>query len=147
MNLFGWLKRLFQREPPADLLGPADEESFVYVKLPGNIMPIERGDLYEDPINDLLSKHSLGEVTGGGSQLGDNDADGNPTVEYAGVDLDVSDLAAALPILRDALLSLKAPLGAELHYTIDGKKLLDVLTPEGWRLEQPRQQLHPGFGI
>lgn len=152
MGIFDWLKKRAQAEEPEaepaeEPPEPVDAESFVYVMIPGNIMPLERGDLFEDPIDDLLAERELGSVTGGGSQMGEDDAEGNPTVEYCGIDIDVTELSGALVLLREALVSLKAPEGTEIHYTRAGEKLLDALESGTWKTEQPRAHLHPGFGI
>jgi hypothetical protein len=50
-------------------------------------MPLERGDEYEDPIEASLSELGLGEVTSGGSQLGDQHFDGTRPIEFCAIDL------------------------------------------------------------
>jgi hypothetical protein len=42
-------------------------EHFLYVKNPGNIGPVERGDRFENPQSLALKKDGVGRVTGGGS--------------------------------------------------------------------------------
>lgn len=147
MRFFDWFKKQPRPKTPEEEPAELDAESFVYVMIPGNIMPLERGHLFEDPIDDLLGERNLGCVTGGGSQMGEDDADGNPTVEYCGIDIDVTDVNGVLSLLREALVTLKAPSGTEIHYTRSGKKLLDALESGTWRTEQPRTKLHPGFGL
>lgn len=46
-----------------------DEESVSYIiaTLNDKIMPIDRGDVYEDPLDELLSELGVGEVSGGGT--------------------------------------------------------------------------------
>ncbi len=44
---------------------------FFYVRNPGNIQPIERGERFEDPLHAALDKEKLGEVTGGVQQRWD----------------------------------------------------------------------------
>ena len=36
------------------------------------LMPIDRGNLFEDPINNILHEYNIGEVTGGGTSLQKN---------------------------------------------------------------------------
>lgn len=50
----------------------SDETSreFLYVLIPEGLSPLDRGDKYEDTLDDRLGAFGLGEVTGGGSQLG-----------------------------------------------------------------------------
>ena len=143
--MFNAIKSLFGgKKPPQPSF---DIENFVYVKLPGNIQPMERGELFEDKIDPILAQENLGTVTGGGSLLGDPRPDGTRIVESCGIDIDVSDRSRALEVLRELLPRIDAPLGTELHYTRGNTKLQDVLTSSGWHVEQPRTYLHPGFGI
>ena len=100
MGIFDSLKGLPEGEPAERTAVAIDAESFVYVMIPGNIMPLERGDHFEDPIDHRFGARSLGGVTGGGSKMGVSDADGNPTVEYCGIDIEVTDLAAATGVIE-----------------------------------------------
>jgi hypothetical protein len=121
-------------------------ELFVYVKLPDPVGPIDRGKRYEDPIAERLAEESLGEVSGGGSQLGDEQPDGTRPIEFCGIDVEVTDRRKALDALRVALIELHAPIGTELHYTVAGVRLQDEFQADGWVLEKPRFFVHPAFG-
>jgi len=44
-------------------------QHFFYVLIPESLGPIDRGEKYEDPLIDALGE--LGQVTGGGSQMGE----------------------------------------------------------------------------
>lgn len=134
-----------RRAEPDD--APFDPGAFVYITLPGNIQPMERGSKFEDRIDPELARHGLGSVSGGGSFLSDPRPDGSRVVESCGIDVDVTDLPAALAVLRDVLPRLDAPAGSELHYTRDGVRLLDRLSGDGWSVGLPRAALHPGFGV
>jgi hypothetical protein len=101
--------------------------TFVFVKIPESIMPIERGDKYEDPLDEALKKAGLGEVTGGGSQLGDPNADGSPHIEWVGIDVDLLDLSRGLPFLRGELKRLGAPQGTTLEFNVDGVETSEPL--------------------
>ena len=131
-------------EPPQQSF---DVEKFIYIKMPGNIQPMERGELFEDKIDPVLAQDNLGAVSGGGSLLGDPRPDGTRIVESCGIDIDVTDLSRALVVLRELIPQLNSPVGTELHYTEGGARLQDVLTPSGWELAQTRTYLHPGFGV
>ncbi|GAA0819444.1 hypothetical protein GCM10009111_23440 [Colwellia asteriadis] len=48
------------------------KEQFLTVRINDKCEPLDRGDIYEDPLDEALQKESLGEVTGGGSQLNEN---------------------------------------------------------------------------
>lgn len=156
MSLRDFLSRVFGSttkslglgaEQPNTPLPPAlDREKFIYVKLPESLGPIDRGSKYEDPLDQRLRAAGIGEVSGGGSQLGDKNPDGSRDIKFCGVDVDVTDLGQALELLRDTLPLLGAADGTELHYTWRETKLQDVLRNGVWELEQPRVSLHPGFG-
>jgi len=77
-------------------------EHFFYIRVPNLLKPKDRGEKYEDPLKDALGE--LGQVTGGGSQLGD----GN-TIEYCGVDVVVIDRHHGLKLVRKIMKSCGAP--------------------------------------
>ncbi|MBN8248809.1 MAG: hypothetical protein J0L84_15390 [Verrucomicrobia bacterium] len=77
---------------------------FFYVRIPEDLLPIARGERYEDPLQDALDAEGLGEVTGGGSQLGDGNL-----IEYCGVDLVVRDRDRGLELIRSVMRRLGAP--------------------------------------
>ena len=83
---------------------------FFYVRIPGNIQPIERGERYEDPLQTELTAQDLGEVTGGGSQMGEG-----KTVEFCGLDVEVSDRDKGLQVIRDVMRRLHAPAGTVIE--------------------------------
>lgn len=123
----------------------SQQAAFIYVKVPESIGPMVRGERYEDPIEEMLETLGLGEVTGGGTQLGDARADGKRPIESCGLDVEVTDLQRGLSALREELQRLGAPVGTELHYTVDKQSLQDELGPDGWRQNQLRTLRHPAF--
>jgi hypothetical protein len=46
--------------------------SFIIAQLNDKIMPIDRGDFYEDPLDEFLRNNKYGEVTGGGTMQAQN---------------------------------------------------------------------------
>ena len=97
---------------------------FVYVKIPGNIGPMERGKRFEDPLQGALSREHLGEVTGGGSQLADEDTS---TILFCGLDIDVYEVERGIALLRRELIRLKAPRDTFLLYEVNGQEFEDPL--------------------
>jgi hypothetical protein len=95
---------------------------FVYIKIPGNLGPMDRGEMFEDPLQDALDKNNLGEITGGGSQLADPDADKENTIEFCGIDVDIYEPVNGLACLRRELIRLQAPKGTLLLYELDGRE-------------------------
>jgi len=74
-----------------------------------HIEPLDRGARYEDPLDAALRERGLGEVTGGGSQLTDTGE-----IEFADVEISVTNLDDALPVIVSTLEASGAPTGAEL---------------------------------
>lgn len=110
----------------------ADEASgtelFVMVQIPESIEPLERGSKYEDPLNAALQAQGLGEVTGGGTQLGPPKADGSSEITSVDIDVDLVDAERGLPALRAELKKLNPPKGTELTYEgKDGEVIKEVL--------------------
>jgi hypothetical protein len=101
--------------------------TFVFVKIPESIMPVDRGEKYEDPLDKSLKKDALGEVTGGGSQLGEPDKDGARHIEWVGIDVELVDLARGLPALKAELKRLGVPPGTSIEYETNGEKITEEL--------------------
>lgn len=136
-----WLKSLFtgRSDPPLTEL--------VYIRLPGRIEPLERGDRFEDPLIEALAKVGAGEVTGGGSSLGPEDAEGRRFVEFAGIDIDTYNVDLARSVARSTMTASKAPAGTQVEFTREGAMRMDRLEESGWSLDLPRTDTHPGFGV
>jgi hypothetical protein len=91
----------------AVMLGFAEDaaeqgQHFFYVRIPESIGPVERDEKYAEPLGDALGE--LGEVTGGGSQLGE----GN-TIAYCGLDVVVNDRDRGLNVIRQSMRACGAP--------------------------------------
>ena len=85
-------------------------EHMFYVRIPASIQPLERGELFEDPLHQVLMSAGLGEVTGGGSQLGENE-----TIAYCGLDVIVKDRDRGLQLIRSTMRKLAAPEGTVIE--------------------------------
>lgn len=96
---------------------------FVTARLPESIMPLDRADRYEDPLDDALSPRNLGEVIGGGSQL-----TGEKEIEFVDIDLELANLDEAVDVVKQVLEEAGAPVGSELRFERDGR---DVVIPFG----------------
>jgi hypothetical protein len=148
MGLIAWIKGLFG-SAKTDAAPGVDPGAFIFIIIRDSTGPLERGEVYEEPIDAALRARDLGQVTGGGSQIGEDRPDGTQTIAWCGIDVDLSSATkckVALELLRAELRRLEAPIGSELHYTDAGHRLLDRLEEEGWRLRLARDFLHPGFG-
>lgn len=83
----------------------------VYVLLNARLMPIDRGELYEDPLIEEFEANGLGEVTGGGTMQAKSGE-----IDYCGIDVDVFDLEKGIEFLLDFFKRVKAPRGSKLQY-------------------------------
>ena len=88
----------------------------ITARLKAHIEPMDRGEWYEDPLSEMLEKKQLGEVTGGGSALGDDFK-----IEHADLEIALANLDTALQFTRDCLEQIGVPLGSELIYEADGE--------------------------
>lgn len=83
-----------------------------------HIEPIDRGERYEDPLHSVLQQAAMGQVTGGGSQLGELG-----TIEFADVEIELANLDGAVNTVVEALEAAGAPEGSELINAGDSRVL------------------------
>ena len=82
----------------------------VVARLNDRAQPLDRGDLYEDPLHEHLQAVGLGEVTGGGTQLMDRGE-----IEFCDVEIDASSVSTdVLSGIAGKLEELGAPKGSRL---------------------------------
>jgi hypothetical protein len=84
--------------------------TFIFVKIPESIMPAERGEKYQGPLDESLRSKDLGQVLGAGTELGEPDAEGKRFIQWVGLDIGLSDMERGLPFLKNELSRLGAPL-------------------------------------
>ncbi len=87
----------------------------VVARLYEHIGPIDRGERYEDPLHAVLEGAELGQVTGGGSQL--NELGG---IDFADLEIELTDLDAAVRVVTETLDQAGAPQGSEILDAADG---------------------------
>jgi hypothetical protein len=78
------------------------------------IQPIDRGERYEDPLQAVLESKEIGQVTGGGSML--NELGG---IEFADIEIGLTNLDEALTVVAETLENAGAPEGSELLQASD----------------------------
>jgi hypothetical protein len=94
------LSRLFGKKPEPT-------GTVVTVRLNDRAPPMDRGERYEDPLQELLAKNGWGEVSGGGSQLSE---DGE--IVFCDLELLLTEVTPdILRAIADKLDSLGAPVG------------------------------------
>jgi hypothetical protein len=76
-----------------------------------HLEPLDRGERYEDPLMEALEEKELGEVTGGGTQLGEKGE-----IRYADIEIMLADLDKAVAFVKTTLEKLGVPEGSELVF-------------------------------
>ena len=102
-----------------------DYPHLVLARLYEYIEPIDRGDRYEDPLQDALEKAGAGRVTGGGSQL-----DELGGISYVDIEIELANLDDALRTVTGALEAAGAPQGSELMLASDERVLREFGTQQ-----------------
>ena len=84
---------------------------YITARINARIQPIDRGEFFEDPLHEVISRSGIGEVTGGGTQLAD-DPDG---IAFCDVEMCVGEVSeAAISTIIARLEALGAPRGSRL---------------------------------
>lgn len=98
-----------------------EEVQYIIVTINEKIGPIDRGEIYEDPLDDFLKKQAIGEITGGGtSQFTTGEIEyGNIEIELNHKEINSDKIAALIKQLE----SLGAPKGSYLTIEKTGEKL------------------------
>jgi hypothetical protein len=88
----------------------------VIARLNDRAQPLDRGELYEDPLEEVLRKHRAGSITGGGTQLADN-----TEIEYCEIEIEVREpVSGNLSLVKETLERLGAPKGSTLRLLPQG---------------------------
>lgn len=108
---------------------------FIYVKLPIGSSLEGRERYFHEELDAALTEQKLGSILGWGGSLSDADTHRPARVAFHRIDIEVTDVAPALALLRRTLGTLNAPEGTEVHYVMEGVALQDVSASTGWRTE------------
>jgi hypothetical protein len=116
------LTRLFKFSAPR----PAGAGEIVIARLNARAQPLDRGEVFEDPLDGILQAAGIGNVTGGGTQLG-----GEGEIQFCDLEITVPEASdAVLAAIREALAGLGAPKGSRLIWN-DGANELEFGSFEG----------------
>jgi hypothetical protein len=116
------LSKMFRSPAPA----PSGVGGLLIARLNARAQPLDRGEVFEDPLNDILQAAGMGEVTGGGTMLGEEGE-----IEFCDLEIMVPAATdAVLGAIREALEGLGAPKGSRLIWN-DGANELEFGTFEG----------------
>jgi hypothetical protein len=92
-----------------------------------------------------MERLGLGEVTGGGTGMGDEGPDGRREIQSCGIDVETSNVEGARAALRDFLPKLGCPAGTQLQFTLGERELQDEFDGSDWQIDQERTQPTDGF--
>jgi hypothetical protein len=84
--------------------------ALIVARINDRTQPIERGELYEDPLQEMIEAAGIGDVTGGGTQLGSTGEIAFCDIEIRAQDVEQSTLGAVIEMLE----KLGAPKGSKL---------------------------------
>ncbi len=88
-------------------------------QLNARLQPIHRGEFFADPLNELLDRAALGQVTGGGTMQAVTGE-----IEYCDIDIQTTaPVQQSVNQIIDALESLGAPKGSKLHIEAESRKV------------------------
>jgi hypothetical protein len=116
------LKKIFQnlfkskKEPEPEVLG-----NYIVATLNDKIMPMARGDVYEDLLDEFLKKMNYGEVTGGGTLQQETGE-----IEYCDIEICLNSDQIDLEIIKQVINKLEelgAPKGSTLLIEKTGEKI------------------------
>lgn len=86
------------------------EPHFIVVTLNARIQPMHRGEIYEDPLDEILTKNSLGEVSGGGSLQAQSGE-----IEHCDVEIQVNDYRGeTVEFIKSSLEEIGVPKGSKI---------------------------------
>ncbi len=107
-----------------------EDRAIVIAQLNARVQPIDRGNYFEDPLDDVLQSSGSGEVTGGGTQLAD-EPDG---IAYCDIEIMVNELSdATIQQIISTLEELGAPKGSVLKLQ-EGRNDIEFGCLEGMAL-------------
>ncbi|MFX1237897.1 MAG: hypothetical protein ACFFAS_16120 [Promethearchaeota archaeon] len=98
---------------------------YMYLTINEHIEPLDRGDCYEDPLDEALVEKKYGETTGGGTMQTGSEFLGKEEkmIEYAGIDVELTDIEHGIPFVIETLEIIGAPRGSKLQYILDDKEI------------------------
>lgn len=96
-------------------------DNYIVAQLNDKIMPIDRGEVYEDPLDDFLKQKWYGEVSGGGTLLSKSNE-----IEYCDVEIKLREKEISLQAITEIINKLEelgAPKGSKMIIENTGEKI------------------------
>ena len=89
---------------------PVEVQQFIVAQLNAKLQPMHRGEIFEDPLDEELKNHRIGQVSGGGTMQ-----DKSGEIDYCDIEIEVQDSEeGTVRIVIEALGRLGAPKGSKL---------------------------------
>lgn len=105
---------------------------FAYAKIPAARLSQDELAHLHALMDERLAATAAGTLVGWGASVGEPDAQGRRAVAHHRLDVEVNQIALALPVLRQALAALALPPGTELHYHVHGRAHVERHDDHGW---------------
>ncbi len=100
-------------------LRPKPVKQFLVAHLNAKVMPLDRGELFEDPLDIVLKAATFGEVSGGGTHQAESGE-----IEHCDIEIECQDLSEELfALIVSTLEALGAPKGSKLHIETQDREL------------------------
>jgi hypothetical protein len=95
------------------------QSMLVVARLNDRAQPMDRGELYEDPLYEVLKKNRAGSITGGGTKLTED-----YEIEFCDIEIEVYEPATeSIALIKQTLEELGAPKGSKLVLEAQGEEL------------------------
>jgi hypothetical protein len=95
------------------------EPQFVVATINARIQPIHRGEIYADPLDELLTKKSIGEVSGGGTLQSESGE-----IDYCDVEIKVNNSdSETVSLIKSTLESIGVPKGSKITIEATGTEV------------------------
>ncbi len=97
----------------------SDFNTMIIARINARVQPLDRGDIYEDPLHDALEADGLGEVTGGGTQMAEDEG-----IEFVDIEIMVKEASeATCQRIIELLEQFGAPKGSKLLFEEEDKEM------------------------
>ena len=97
------------------------EGQYIRIQLNERVMPIDRGNIYEDPLDEIIKSQNIGEVTGGGTLQSKSGE-----IEYCDLEIFINSEtidAEIISLLKTSVEELGAPKGSKLIIEKTGEEI------------------------
>jgi hypothetical protein len=93
--------------------------TLIVARLNDRAQPLDRGELYEDPLDAVLQKHRAGSITGGGTMLAENGE-----IDFCEIEIEIHEpVAERIALVKKTLEELGAPKGSVLELLAQGDEV------------------------